>query len=148
MDGLFTRVPDGNSNVPHGLASNPYCIGLINKLEGYKTRLEELHWNALKKDLTLHRFIDECSKEVYEYQDDLAENLQSFMGVINVGDVVAILPTSVDLYSLLNELKQDIRNFELRYKAEPQFVGAININENAMAEIDRLIVLSLPWKCC
>lgn len=142
MDNLMQTVPGGTSQ---GLNSVPYIIQLINRLEGYKTRLKEIHWNAAGSDLVLHRFVDEIICAVSGFEDAIAENMQACYGVIQVGTLSPILPETGCPCKILKIYKEDLVNFQRRYKAETMYVGAIAIVEGAISEVDRLIYLSLPW---
>ena len=106
---LFSDMPDIQSI--QSINNNTYAMEVINKLEGIKTRLKELHWNVTKRDLVQHRFIDEVLDEVMSYQDDIAEDLQSFLGVIQIGTLSPILPEEKDLCSVLNCIDKIIKVF-------------------------------------
>ena len=49
-----------------------YLVSVIERLEGYKTRLKELHWSSPSH--SIHIITDDFSEELGKFEDDLAEN--------------------------------------------------------------------------
>lgn len=143
---LFTKVPDmsaGENTITSGINSNPYCMQLLNKLEGYKTRIKEMHWAGLDgKNLVYHRFMDDVAGVVSGYEDNVAEDLQALYGNITVGTLAPILPEAKELLPLLQAIKADANDVEMRYKNDIMYAGLININEGFISEINKLIYLA------
>lgn len=53
----------------------------INLLEGYKTRIKNLHWSS--SNINMHTKLDELLDIVTDYQDNLAEEVMGIFGKFN-----------------------------------------------------------------
>jgi DNA-binding ferritin-like protein len=81
-------------------------LGILNRIEGYKTRLKELHWEA--KNMSAHTLIDKLSDDLARYEDAIAEDFQGEFGDFEVGTLKPILPGAVDTKSVIRELREDV----------------------------------------
>lgn len=78
---------------------------MLNLIEGYKTRLKELHWAA---DTTArHELIDKISDELGKYEDSISEDYQA-SNDFPVGSLNPQLPESMNLIELIKEIKNEV----------------------------------------
>jgi hypothetical protein len=81
-------------------------IGILNRIEGYKVRLKELHWSA--ESDSLHVLLDKVADTLAKYEDEIAEDYQGVFGDFEVGILKPHLPGAVDAKSLIREMREDI----------------------------------------
>lgn len=55
-----------------------FVLDFINKFEGYKTAIKNLHWNS--KNLSQHKLCDDIAQEISGFQDIVSEVEQSING--------------------------------------------------------------------
>lgn len=83
---------------------------LVCKLEGYKTRIKELHWDAAT--MSSHELCDDITKTISDFEDALAEEMQTISGqTIKPGDVVSELPKAMTLKEFIAEFLKDIYSY-------------------------------------
>ena len=80
---------------------------LLCKLEGYKTRMKELHWDA--SSMSSHELCDKITDTISEFEDALAEEMQTISGeTIKPGDISIELPKAMTLKEFIAEFLKDI----------------------------------------
>lgn len=80
---------------------------LLCKLEGYKTRMKELHWDATT--MSSHELCDKITDTISEFEDALAEEMQTISGeTIKPGDISIELPKAMTLKEFIAEFLKDI----------------------------------------
>ena len=57
----------------------------INQLEGYKTAIKSLHWNA--SNMSEHNLWDDIAKAVADIQDNVSEMTQGINGQIKKASI-------------------------------------------------------------
>ena len=118
---------------------NEFLINLENKIQGYKTRIKEMHFGG-SCGLSLHRLIDDFDKDFSEFEDDLMENAQALFGFIEPGELNPVLPEELnDFESLL----EDIRGLLVSVKVEAgdamMWTGIINIVDDFFSTVNKYI---------
>jgi hypothetical protein len=81
-------------------------IRLIAQMDGFRTRLEEIHWAT--KSMSTHKLVDDIQDALKKHQDSIAEDLQGEFGDIEVGTIRPLLPVSEELVPLLKEMKYEL----------------------------------------
>lgn len=113
--------------------------GLINKIEGFQTRLKELHWNT--GPISIHKLIDEFQDELGEFEDAAVENAVPFVGFFEIGTLKPTLPDE----STFSDVLEGIRGLVISYKREIgdslMWSGSINIIDDFLSTINRFIYL-------
>lgn len=113
--------------------------GLINKIEGFQTRLRELHWNT--GPIPIHKLIDEFQDELGEFEDAAVENAVPFVGFFEIGTLKPTLPDE----STFSDVLEGIRGLVISYKREIgdslMWSGSINIIDDFLSTINRFIYL-------
>lgn len=112
---------------------------LVNKIEGFQTRLKELHWNT--GPISIHKLIDEFQDELGEFEDSVVENAVPFVGFFEVGTLNPTLPEE----SNFSDVLEGIRGLVISYKREIgdslMWSGSINIIDDFLSTINRFIYL-------
>ena len=113
---------------------------LEGKLQGYHTRLKELHFSASSYDL--HKLTDEFDEALLEFDDKLMENLQPLpdLGFIKVGEIHPELPDDVEFENLLVSIRGLLADFK-RQTEEVMFSGANSIVDEFFATVNKYIYL-------
>ena len=62
---------------------NKKVLSFVNKLEGYKTAIKELHWDS--DSLSQHELCDDIAESIAEFQDTVSEVEQSITGKLATG---------------------------------------------------------------
>lgn len=117
---------------------NSTIMTYINKLEGYRIRTRECHWDA--PNMSLHKLCDDIMSDLEDYEDEIAEDAQGLYGQIKIGMLVPILPEATDLQSMLVALRKDTA-FLLKVLKEIKFTGIVNILEEMVHKINQWIYL-------
>lgn len=97
---------DDNSIITNTInMNNNRFIPFINTLEGYKTRIKNLHWAA--DGFNIHKRLDELLDTVSEFQDSLAEDSMGIYGKMESsvikGNYIMISEPIKLLQSLIND---------------------------------------------
>jgi len=74
---------------------NKKVLSFVNKLEGYKTAIKELHWDA--DNMSQHELCDKIADSIAEFQDTVSEVEQSITGKLAIGN---LKPVSYKVTSL------------------------------------------------
>lgn len=74
---------------------NKKVLSFVNKLEGYKTAIKELHWDA--DNMSQHQLCDDIADRIADFQDQVSEVEQSITGKLAVGN---LKPTSYKVTNL------------------------------------------------
>lgn len=119
-----------------------YFINLAGKLEGYKTRLKEIHWCAPSH--SIHVITDAFSSELAKFEDDIIENSIASLDFIKPGDIKPVLP-SVDNVRDFKSLLEDIRGVLVVIKRDAEedirWTGIINIVDDFFTTVNKYIYL-------
>jgi len=114
MDTLFEEYKDkelANSGVG-------YFINYLNILEGYKTKIKNLHWAAF--GLNIHVKLDDLLGTLDGYQDSIAEDCMGIYGKMAPNVISGVACSHIDPLSTLEGLKEKVITFYdgLEIKAE------------------------------
>lgn len=110
------------------MSDNSYMMGLLKKIEGYKTKLKELHWAA--KNNSTHVRIDEFLDKLSDYEDAIAEDCQGIEGQVRVGTFSSIPCGASDIFEVLEAIKNDLISIKNTYDNNPEYIGVINETED------------------
>ena len=115
-------------------------IEVVGKLEGYKTRLKELHWSAPSH--SMHIITDEFSDELGKFEDDMAENAMAILGLIKVGDIQGVLPEATNFGEFLTQLRGLLSG--IKEETEDQmWSGLVNIVDDFWSTVNRYVYLNM-----
>ena len=114
-------------------------IEIINKLEGHKTRLKELHWSAPSH--SIHVITDEFSDELSKFEDDLTENAIALLDFVYPGDLNPVLPEEKDFEKQLEAIRGILSL--IKSECEDKFwSGIINLVDDFWTTVNRYIYLA------
>lgn len=86
-----------------------YFINYLNILEGYKTRIKNLHWAAFA--LNIHVKLDDLLDTVNDYQDSIAEDCMGIYGKMAPNVIRGIGCPHIEPLSMLEGLKGAVVEF-------------------------------------
>ena len=81
----------------------------LSKLEGYSTRIKELHWSA--ETMAMHKLCDDVRDAIVNYEDQIAEEFQGMINFrIKPGCLKPIICNASTLKELLSSLYADVND--------------------------------------
>jgi len=114
-------------------------VEVLNRIEGYKTRLKELHWSSPSH--SFHIIIDEYSGEIAEFEDALAENSIALLDFVYPGDLNPVLPSDDDFESLLCSVRATLSG--LKEDCEDMcWSGIVNLIDDFWTTTNRYVYLA------
>lgn len=113
---------------------------IANRIQGYCTRLDELHWSAPNR--SVHKITDEYSEELREFKDSLMENTQAMFGFIHPGELDPILPAATDFEDLLTEIRGALVGIKREAGDSTAWTGIINIVDDFFETTNKYIYLA------
>ena len=115
-------------------------LNYIQKLEGFRIRLRELHWSAER--MSAHKLTDDLMNTLVNIEDDIAEDLQGFLGIrIGVGAVSPVMPEAKDIKSLLETIKQETLSLREAIDGVPDFVGIVSMLDDLVHSMNKSLYL-------
>ena len=98
-----------------------FFIKFLNLLEGWKTKCENLHWAAPKKNI--HVYLDDFLKILQNYQDSLAEEFQGLLGHMPPNKITGTPSDSLNAMDFILEVKKGTIEFYEAIPTGPCYVG-------------------------
>jgi len=109
-------------------------LNFVNTLESFKTKFKALHWSA--PQLTYHREIDEFLDDLIEFQDEIAECSQGYIGSqFGVNDIRGTHLPYTDAVQTTEALNQEVVKFYQAIKNDDSLQGIVNIVNDFQQEI-------------
>lgn len=109
-----------------------------NRLNGYRTRVKELHFSARKH--SVHVILDDFSSSLADYEDDVMEDCQAIHGQFTPGEIIPVLPKSLDSMSLLKEIRADLANMRELF-SQPMYAGCLSVTDDFFHTVNKTIYL-------
>lgn len=78
---------------------NRFIVKTLGQLEGFKTRLKEIHWSS--PNMRIHELSDEFTSTVSSFEDNIAELAISLWGEVVPGELKVETPEDTDFLDLL-----------------------------------------------
>jgi hypothetical protein len=91
---------------------NKKVLSFVNKLEGYKTAIKELHWDA--DNMSQHQLCDDIADRIADFQDQVSEVEQSITGKLAIGN---LKPTSYKVTNLKKFVEDVLDETNTFYKS-------------------------------
>lgn len=91
---------------------NKKVLSFVNKLEGYKTAIKELHWDA--DNMSQHQLCDDIADRIADFQDQVSEVEQSITGKLPLGN---LKPTSYKVTNLKKFVEDVLDETNTFYKS-------------------------------
>ena len=117
-----------------------FLVSVINKLEGHKTRLKELHWSSPSH--SIHVVIDDFSSEIAEFEDAFAENSMALLGFIGPGELSPILPGEKEFEEDLEAIRGLLGSIKKECGDEMMWSGVVNLVDDFWTTVNKYIYLS------
>lgn len=110
-----------------------------NRIQGYKTRVKELHFAAKKH--SIHEIMDEFDEELGEFEDSVMEDAQAIHSQYTVGELSPVLPSGMTEDDLLREIRADLITMKEFFEGKPMYTGCLNELEDFFHQVNKTIYL-------
>ena len=113
-----------------------YILDFVCKLEGYKTAIKQLHWDA--KSLSQHKLCDDIATIISDYQDKVAEVEQSMSGRLPLNNLKGTPYTVSSLKKFVDDVISSINDFYAKLKNEgDDYIGMRSDTEAVLSDLQR-----------
>ena len=117
-----------------------YILDFICKLEGYKTGIKQLHWDA--NSLSQHQLCDNIATALSDYQDKVAEVEQSISGRLPINNLKGTAYTVKNLKSFVEDVIKSTNDFYSKLKKEgDKYIGMRSDTEAFLSDMQRQLYL-------
>ena len=113
-------------------------LNYINKLQGYKTAIKNLHWSS--KHMSEHKLLDEIADSVAKNQDEIAEMCRGLYGKIKINELKPKRYKITNSKKMLFDLLRDTKSFNSSIKGR-ELTGVRSVVEAFIGEINKFIYL-------
>ena len=114
---------------------------MVNKLEGWKTAIKNLHWSAI--NLSQHRLCDDIASEIADIQDTISEVEQSMSGKLPLN---MLKPVRYRITNLKTFLKSVIKETTAFYNSPvmsgEHYIGMRSDIEQFLSNMQKFIYLN------
>lgn len=115
-------------------------LAFVNKLEGYKTAIKQLHWDA--KNMSQHELCDDIAESIAEFQDTVSEVEQSITGKLKVNSLNPTEYKIKDLKSFVQDVLDATNTFYKAIKDKGDtYVGMASDCESFLSDMQRKLYL-------
>lgn len=119
---------------------NKKVLDFVNKLEGYKTAIKQLHWDA--KNMSQHELCDDIAESIAEFQDTVSEVEQSITGKLKVNSLKPTEYKIKDLKSFVEDVLDATNSFYKEVKdMGDTYVGMASDCESFLSDMQRKLYL-------
>lgn len=119
---------------------NKTVLSFVNKLEGYKTAIKQLHWDA--KNMSQHELCDDIADSIAEFQDTVSEVEQSITGNLKVNSLNPTEYKIKDLKSFVQDVLDETNSFYKKVKdMGDTYVGMASDCESFLSDMQRKLYL-------
>ena len=119
---------------------NKKVLDFVNKLEGYKTAIKQLHWDA--KNMSQHELCDDIADSIAEFQDTVSEVEQSITGKLKVNSLKPTEYKIKDLKSFVEDVLDAANSFYKEVKdMGDTYVGMASDCESFLSDMQRKLYL-------
>jgi hypothetical protein len=118
---------------------NELILNLENKIHGFHTRLKELHFAA--PSVSIHKIIDDFDGELLEFDDEIMEEAQSLFDFILPGEIKPVLPESLEIEDLLQEIRGTLAGFLEAIEDSRMMTGIKSETESFWHTLNKTIYL-------
>ena len=119
---------------------NKTVLAFVNKLEGYKTAIKQLHWDA--KNMSQHELCDDIAESIAEFQDTVSEVEQSISGKLKINSLNPTEYKIKDLKSFVEDVLDATNTFYKEVKGKGDtYVGMASDCESFLSDMQRKLYL-------
>ena len=119
---------------------NTFFVEIENRVQGYGTRLKELHWSA--PSISIHKIIDEFCDSFNEFNDTMIEYLIPLHGVIKAGELNPVLPEETEYESLLESIRGMLSQIKKEIGDSMMYSGLSSLVDDFYIEVNKNIYLT------
>lgn len=112
-------------------------LQFLGRLSGFISRAKSLHWGASGKDI--HEYLDDFWKELYEFQDTVAEGYMGIAGKLSAKDIPYIpAEERSDPQAFIHEVESKTLEFyNLLPADDPRYKGLAGEVESFIQAIEK-----------
>ena len=119
---------------------NKKVLSFVNKLEGYKTAIKELHWDA--DNMSQHELCDKIADSIAEFQDTVSEVEQSITGKLATGNLKPVSYKVTTLKKFVEDVLDAANSFYKSIKNEGDtYTGMRSDCESFLSDMQRNLYL-------
>ena len=117
-----------------------YVLDFICKLEGFKTAIKQLHWDA--NSLSQHQLCDDIATTISDYQDKVSEVEQSISGKLPVNNLKGTAYKITTLKKFVEDVIRETKSFYSKLKKEGDgYIGMRSDTEAVLSDLQRQLYL-------
>lgn len=116
---------------------NEFIVDTLNSIEGYKTRLKEIHWSS--PNMRIHELSDEFTAALGTYEDQIAELAISLWGEIVPGELDPIPSGDMDFLNLLQTILGKAIEVKRNCESGLMWTGIESVTDSFIAEVQTFI---------
>ena len=117
--------------------NNEFVLETANRLEGFQTRIKELHFSSFS--MSLHNLVDDFGKAIKEFEDAYLELCQVTWGFIKPGELNPILPDALEFEELLTEVRGMLVKIKKKFESDMLNSGLINRVDDFFEQVNIFI---------
>lgn len=119
---------------------NKNILNYLEKCEGWKTALKQLHWNS--SNLSQHKLCDDITDRLADFQDQIGEVEQSITGNLPFNKLKPISYTVENLKKFVEDVIADTNEFYNKVKGMGEkYVGMASDCESYLSDMQRNLYL-------
>ena len=116
-------------------------LDYINKMEGWKTAIKSLHWDA--DNLSQHRLCDDIADRIADFQDQVSEVEQAISGNLSINTLKGTTYKIKDLKSFIQDVLDDTNVFYKKVKKlGDDYIGMASDCESFLSDMQRNLYLA------
>lgn len=113
-------------------------LKFISKLEGFKTAIKNLHWDA--NNMSQHKLCDDIADSLSDFQDAISEIEQSLQGNVKLNDLKAEQYTISTLKNFVKDVLKAVKEYYNGCEGE-DYIGIRSECENFIGQLQRFSYL-------
>ena len=119
---------------------NKKVLSFVNKLEGYKTAIKELHWDS--DNMSQHELCDKIADSIAEFQDTVSEVEQSITGKLAIGNLKPVSYKVTSLKKFVEDVLDATNSFYKSLEDEGDtYTGMRSDCESFLSDMQRNLYL-------
>lgn len=116
-------------------------LDYINKMEGWKTAIKSLHWDA--DNLSQHKLCDDIAGTIADFQDQVSEVEQAISGNLSVNTLKGTPYKIKDLKTFIQDVLKDTNVFYKKVKKlGDDYIGMASDCESFLSVMQRNLYLA------
>lgn len=120
LDDIVSKGDNSNTNIQVPSISTK-ILDFLNRIEGWKTKCQNLHWASYKKNI--HLYLDDFKDVLQEYQDGLAEEEMGIYGRMLPNVLVGTASTAMNAKEFITEVRDNTIAFYSGLPNDSIFAG-------------------------